>query len=124
MTTRTDYKRIATDELTAKLLAAGYRVFLAERGTYGFYTNSVGFPIVSFQNDLGGFSYSGNYRSSSCGTGWGLYPHTPEAMLKAAARPPRWATSGEDVTVKTLEQHLDQYQKSSRYTELATGQTT
>jgi hypothetical protein len=119
MTTRTDYERDHINHLAKKLLGEGYRVFIAERGTYGFYTNEAGSPVVSFQSDLGGISYAGNYKSSRCGTGWGLDLDTPEAMLQAATYPPRWATSGENVTVKTLEQHLDQYQKSSKYEELS-----
>lgn len=120
------YKVPAVAELAAEIKAAGYRVFLAESGTYGFFTDAEGARVVCFQFDLGGFKFSGNYRSKSCGTGWimgdayGVSPEGLAAMIES--RPPHWATKGEAVQQTTLAQHLQTYQLSSRYTELLEAQ--
>lgn len=115
-------KKAATMELAQAIKAAGYRVFIAERGTYGFFTDEAGSRVVSFQNELAGFRFSGNYMSKSCGTGWGLGEvHTfdkPNFDSLFESNPPRWDTRGEAVTVTTLEQHLATYQKSSKYVEV------
>ena len=118
----TNYKVQAIAELAAKIKAAGFRVFIAESGTYGFYTDEQGTRVVSFQYDLGGFRFSGNYKSNHCGTGWGLGESARvsaqgfRAMFES--NPPRWATRGEPVSLTTLGQHLKTYQASSRYIEL------
>lgn len=111
------YKIEMVKELANEIKAAGFRVFIAKSGTYGFYTNEAGSRVVSFQADLGGIKFSGNYKSKSCGTGWGLDDSMSfEAMIKAGA--PHWATKGEAVQLVTLEQHLKIYQQSSMYTEV------
>lgn len=111
------YKTEAVAQLAQEIKAAGFRVFIAKSGTYGFFTNEEGSKVVSFQYDLGGFKFSGNYKSKSCGTGWGLDDGmTFDEMIKASA--PRWATKGEAVKCTTLEQHLATYQQSSVYTEV------
>jgi hypothetical protein len=112
-----NYKTEAVKQLANEIKEAGFRVFIAKTGSYGIYTNQEGSKVVSFQYDLGGFKFSGNYKSKSCGTGWGLDDNmTFEAMLNANA--PYWATKGEAVKCTTLEQHLATYQKSSEYTEI------
>lgn len=115
------YKVPAVAELAAKIKAAGYRVFLAESGTYGVFANVEGTRVVCFQYDLGGFKFSGNYLSKSCGTGWVMgdsYEVTPEGLAAMIeSRPPQWATRGEQVEQTTLAQHLQTYQPSSRYVE-------
>ena len=117
-----NYKVESTKELAAEIKAAGFRVFLAERGTYGFYTDAEGTRVVSFQYDLCGFKFSGNYNSKRCGSGWGLGEtgEVSEAGIKAMfeSGPPLWATRGEQVSLTTLAQHLKTYQSSSRYTEV------
>lgn len=111
------YKIEMVKELAAQIKEAGFRVFIAKSGTYGFYTDETGSRVVSFQADLGGMKFSGNYKSKSCGTGWGLDDNmTFEAMIKAGA--PNWATKGEAVKHTTMEQHLATYQQSSVYTEV------
>lgn len=113
----TSYKIEMVKELAEEIKAAGFRVFIAKSGTYGFYTDEEGSRVVSFQTDLGGMKFSGNYKSKSCGTGWGLDDGMPFAvMIKANA--PHWATNGQAVQITTLEQHLATYQKSSTYTEV------
>lgn len=111
------YKTEAVAQLAQEIKAAGFRVLIAKSGTYGFYTDEEGTKVVSFQYDLGGFKFTGNYKSKSCGTGWMMEDGmTFDAMLKADA--PNWATKGEAVQCTTLEQHLATYQTSSVYTEI------
>lgn len=123
-----NYKVEEVKNLAAQIKAAGFRVFLAESGTHGFYTDAEGTRLVSFQRDLGGFKFSGNYRARnaadgrSVGSGWALgdtYKVSPsglKAMLDSC--PPQWATRGITVDLTTLAQHLKTYQSSSRYTEV------
>ena len=116
---RNDYKKEAIEALAVEIMAAGFRVFIAERGHYGFYTDEAGSCVVSFQYDLGGVSFSGNYRTESprtTGTGWGLESGTFANRFNQSA--PRWATNGFSWKYTTLAQHLALYQASSRYTEL------
>jgi len=110
------YKTEATTQLAADIKAAGYRVFIAKRGTYGFYTDAEGSRVVSFQFDLGGFKFSGNYKSKTCGTGWQLEDGSFEGMFNQNA--PQWAVCGADVKYTTLDQHLATYQQSSQYVEV------
>lgn len=118
------YKVEAVKELGAAILAAGFRLFIAEGGTYGFYTNAEGYRVVSFQYDLGGFKFSGNYKSKSCGTGWVMGDIASwskadfEQIFWNAAHAPRWATNGEPVEITTLVQKLRTYQASSRFAEV------
>lgn len=111
-----DYDKKLVAELVPQIKAAGFRVFVAERGTYGFYTDKDGERVVSFGVGLSGVTFSGNCRSRRCGTGWRLDRAPFVEMLWRS--PPDWATRGEAVTLTTLQQHLDTYQKSSRYTEV------
>lgn len=116
------YKIQAVKEVAAEIKKAGFRVFIAKSGSYGFYTDAQGSKVVSFQYDLCGVKFSGNYKSKTCGTGWGMdsvFEFTAEAFNKMfEAFPPRWATNGEQVKPTTLEQHLKTYQASSQYTEV------
>lgn len=108
------YKEEIIQELAKDIQSKGYRVFIAESGTYGFYTDSK--RVVCFQSDLGGIVFSGNYISSKSGTGWGLETNTYKHMIESYA--PGWITNHDKITMITLEQHLDRYQKSSKYKEL------
>lgn len=106
-------------ELVPQIKAAGFRVFVAERGTYGFYTDAAGSKVVCFQVGLGGLEFSGNYKTSapsSTGTGWRLLTQPPAEMFKQG--PPQWALHGATWEYTTLEQHLKTYQASSKYTEV------
>lgn len=113
------YKVEAVKQLAQEIKATGFRVFLAQSGTYGFYTNAEGSKVVCFQFDLGGFKYSGKYKTekpSQTGAGWGLAENSFENMFKQM--PPQWATSGFGYKFTTLDQHLATYQASSKYTEV------
>ncbi|WYV99788.1 hypothetical protein Roomu2_00108 [Pseudomonas phage vB_PpuM-Roomu-2] len=123
-----NYKVEATAQLAQGIKAAGFRVFIAKSGTYGFYTDSEGSRVVCFQHDLGGFKFSGNYKAKNAqdardvGSGWvmgdifNLQPEVLKTMFASSA--PHWATKGLAVTLVTLKQHLDTYQASSNYTEI------
>lgn len=117
-----DYKKEAVKALGADILRAGFRVFIAASGTHGFYTNADGSRVVSFQWDLGGVLFSGNYKTSqprSTGTGWRLEPDTFAGMFNQWA--PDWALSGATWSYTTLAQHLATYQQSSKFTEQQRG---
>lgn len=119
MTRPSNYKTEAVLALAVDIKAAGYRVFIAERGTYGFYTDAAGSRVVSFQFDLGGFKFSGNYKTDmprTTGTGWEILKGTYSDMF--AEYPPSWAVRTAKWEYTTLEQHLKTYQSSSKYTEL------
>jgi hypothetical protein len=114
------YKIEATVELAQRIKAAGFRVFLAKRATYGFYTDAEGSRVVGFQYDLGGFSFTGNYQTSqprSTGTGWQLTASSDfSAMFKQFA--PQWALRGASWRFTTLAEHLAMYQASSQFVEV------
>ena len=115
----TNYKTEAVAALAQEIKAAGFRVFIAASGTYGFYTDAEGSRLTSFQYDLGGFKYFGNYKSDqprSTGTGWEVLNGTFKDMF--AEYPPQWAVRDASWRFTTLEDHLKVYQPSSRFTEL------
>ncbi len=119
-----EYKKETIARIAAKLKSFGYTVYVAQDRTYGFYTD--GKRVVCFQSDwIGSVSFSCNYRSQRCGSGWqpeggkelaDIDAHTAEIFLTSDA--PRWATSGEQVTYTTPEQHLKNYGKYCSYTQI------
>ena len=117
------HERALVEELVPLVIAAGYRSFVAEKGHYGFFTDAEGSRVVTFGVYYLGLEFSGNYSSQNCGTGWrlgdvgALDKGALDALFAGAGRPPRWATQGEAVTVRTLAQYLDVYQKSSIFAE-------
>lgn len=117
-----EYEKQAALEIAEGAKREGFRVFLAERGTYGFFTDDSGTRVVSFQIGLQGPSFIGNYKTSApkqTGTGWQICTGTPRSyanLFSAAA--PRWATGDVTWRYTTLAEHLKTYQPSSRYTEL------
>jgi len=111
-------------DLVAMIKAAGFRAFVAERGTYGFFTNAAGSRVISFGIDLGAITFSGNYKTnqpSQTGTGWmigrtcDIQTSSFEALIDHY--PPRWAVGDAKWQFTSLEQHLKTYQESSRYKE-------
>jgi hypothetical protein len=110
------YSQNMIKQLADKLKSEGYRVFIAERGTYGFYTLD-GDKVVSFQRDLGSIKFLGNHVSSKSGTGWRFDDDMTFSTMLAASTP-RWAiTSGDTVRPTSMAQHLKIYGPSSKYTE-------
>lgn len=116
-----NYKIEAVKALAQEIKADGFRVFIAKSGTYGFYTDADGSRLVSFQLDLGGFNFTGNYKTDqprSTGTGWQLVQNrTYKEMFNEC---PTWSLRGASWKFTTLAQHLATYQASSVYTEVLT----
>lgn len=117
-----NYKAEAVVQLAKEISQAGFRVFIAKSGNYGFYTDAEGTRVVGFQYNLGGFSFGGNYKAvnvaehgRSVGTGWQLVEGSFADMFNQM--PPYWATSGHPVKLVTLAQHQATYQQSSFYVE-------
>lgn len=111
-------------EFADRIKAMGFRVWLSERGPYGFISDKAGERVLSFSfND--GTSLSGNYgpQSQESGTGWRL-EQTPDHLrtvgdvAKALGEyPPQFCGKGcEHFT--TVEKHLATYGTSSRYREV------
>ena len=106
-------------DVVKDILSNGWRVFIAERGHYGFFTNDTGERVISFQLNLGVVIWNGNYKTSNpkrTGGGWRLQPDTYKNMFYA--QPPYWAVGGEKWKYTTLEMHLKTFQKSSKYMEI------
>ena len=102
------YNKLAMEETSKDILQKGFRVFISNSGTYGFYTDRQGLNVVYFQADLSGISYSGCYSSpvgSGCGTGWCLDTTDYGTMLKSM--PPFWATKGFRVSMHNLKSYID-----------------
>lgn len=122
--TNRNYRQTAADEFAARIKALGFRVFLAERGEYGFITDDEGSRVLSFSFTDGG-NLGGNYGPASreSGTGWRM-DETPQSLTTAErvkralyAHPPMWCGKGWK-HLTTLEQYLAMYGTSSRYAEL------
>ncbi len=117
-----DYIQEQIAEIAKDIKSKGYRVFIAERGTYGFFTDKEGSRIISFQCESGVFSFSGNYKTNnpkSTGTGWRItedLPYNYDQLF--AACPPYWAIGQATWKYTTLDQHLSVYDKSSKYEEI------
>lgn len=117
--TYSNYAKQIIADTAASIKKAGFRVFLAESGTYGFYTDADGSRVVSFQTDLGQLSFSGNYKTnnpSQTGTGWRLNTQGYADMFNVVA--PAWAVRDAKWQYTTLAQHLKTYQSSSKYREV------
>lgn len=108
-----DYKRICIAELVAMIQNEGLRVFVAERATYGFYTDNTGKRVVSFQLDLS-LTFSGNYKSKSNGTGWRITDNIPDDFTKLLYT----NSPFEFDNYTTLDEYLNMYQNSSKFTEV------
>jgi len=118
-----NYQHDIIDHLVSQIMQdESLRVFLAEKGTYGFYTDQDGGSMVSFQCDLGEITFSGNYITSDprkTGSGWQMGPiESGNYAMVLKATPPSWAVNGATWRLTTVEEHLKNYQSSSRYTEV------
>jgi len=124
--TSRDYARERADEIIRAIQTANYRPFLAESGTYGFYTDAEGTRIVSFECHAMSESVSGNYVTNEphkCGQGWRIADSFRPDMVDEYFRmfAPRWAVGDAEWRHKTLKEHQAQYQDSSRYREVKEG---
>ena len=119
-----NYRQKAAQEFAAKVKAWGFRVWIAERGEYGFISDDTGARVLSFGFGDGG-NLGGNYGppSRESGTGWSmdLPPgelHTADDVRAALyAYPPAFCGKGWK-SFTTVDQHLKMYGVSSRYAEV------
>lgn len=120
---RHDYVKQAAQEFAQRIVAMGFTVYLADRGTHGIITDDAESRVMSFQFDGVRSTLGGEYGppSTTSGTGWQLSVDpcdllTANDVRKALyAVPPEWAGSGWKYFT-TLAQHLATYDASSRYT--------
>ena len=124
-----NYKKEAAVELANAIKTnTGYRVFLSEKVgcSHGFITNVTGSRVVSFQCDIFGFRFSGNYKSKKSGTGCAMdgvevdHVTNKETLDRIFnnGNIPLWATRGEQVKLVTLDEHLKTYGQSSMFVEV------
>ncbi len=115
-----NYKQKMIIELADKMREEGLKVFIAESGTYGFFTDKTEERVISFQVDLT-FTLSGNYKSLSnanLGSGWRISEEVPNKfwdVLYSSA--PYWAHGGNAFKYVNVSEHLERYGKSSHYKE-------
>ena len=121
--TRVNYEKEIAIDFAQRAVELGFHVFIAEKGTYGYYTD--GSRVVSFQYDCGSMQLSGNYKTSDpkkTGNGWRMDDDSvvidDNAITKAiSTKPPRWAVGEATWELTTPEQYRATYQDSSRYVE-------
>lgn len=114
----------AAKEFAQRITALGFHVFLAERGNYGFITDSTETRVLTF-SFTDGSSLGGCYGppSRESGTGWRMnaLPYmlrTAEDVEKALyAHPPAFCGNGWK-HFTTVKQYLDMYGSSSRFQEV------
>ncbi len=124
------YKQQAAQEFAQRILALGFRVWMAERGTYGFISDETGKRVLSFSAEDCG-SLGGNYGppSRESGTGWRMDqgPHDLRTAddVRAAlnALPPSFCGNGWKY-LTSVAQHLGQFGTSSHYVELQAPEMT
>ena len=108
--------------MVSRIKDSGLRVFIAEAGTYGFFTDSAGTRVVSFQCRSLQVSFSGNYKTNdpgSTGNGWRIMDHDAGGYRNMLdAHPPAYAVGESKWEFTTLAQHVETYQPSSRYIEV------
>lgn len=118
-----NWKQEYIAELAQEILSQGFRVFIAENGTHGFYTDEVGTRVISFQLNYLHPSFSGNYITDnprSTGTGWQIKDGTVDDYDDVFYEyPPAWAVGDAKWRYSTLQDHLDRYQQSSKYEEVS-----
>ena len=115
------YQKVRAEEFAKKVTKFGFKVYMAESGTYGIITDDKEDRVLYFQMTFGSLNLSGTYKANRyCGTGWqitddlGQYfdkEYIKECLYMLA---PRWVTT-EPMKYSTLEEHLESYQASSKY---------
>lgn len=112
------YDQEQFNAIAAKLAAWGFKVWRAERGTHGFYSDDTGARVVSFQTTGGQIRISGNYAATrGSGTGWHIADNAPwdksmaQDWLTMGA--PAWANRAP--VYVTVAEHMAIYGKSSGF---------
>lgn len=117
------YQKELINSAAEAILDAGFRVFIADSGTYGFFTDVEGSRVISIGSDLCRTSVSGNYKTDKpgqTGNGWRIADDFDPSNVEPYfdSYPPRRAVGDSNWKFTTLEQHLATYQKSSKYKEV------
>ena len=133
LTTTPETKIITNKERTAELVnkikSFGYPVYLSENRSYGFFTNLDGSRIISFQIDYFFFNFSANHKSIGLGTGyritndekcllWEIDTFCTAKFLENLINAPIYKSRRKNekfISWTTLDQHLANYQSSSKY---------
>lgn len=107
-----------------RIKALGFRVFLAEKGTYGYVTDETGSRVMCFSGTIWG-GLSGNYVANRGSvSGWKMETQlkdlqTKEDVEKALyALAPLWTGVGHSVKYTTEKSYRNLYQDSSKFREL------
>lgn len=108
-----NYKQQIILELAEKIKSEGFRVFIAEKGNYGFYTDNEGKRLVYFQMDLT-LTFSGNYESENNGRGWQIIEGMPTDFKELLYTNSPFQFHH----YTTLDEYLNIYQKSSKFKEI------
>lgn len=115
------YEKETIAELVPEIKKAGYRVFVAKKGTYGFYTDAEGSRVISFGADLSRVSFSGNYITNQprlTGTGWVLGYDLKNFDSAFKASPSLNFVGISKWAFTSLKQYLEAYQSSSEFKEV------
>lgn len=109
----------AIKDVASEILMAGLRVFLAKSKTYGFYTDEKGTRTVSFQNVYFSVVFTGDYISTHSGQGWIIGNPSDDYSEMLYSKAPHWAIGNDPRWhYQTLAEHLEMFDRSSRYTEI------
>jgi len=104
--------------IAARLAGWGFNVWIAKRGTHGFYCDDTGARVCSFQTISSQVKFSGNYAASrGSGSGWQIEDNAPNDKIQARdwlnRVAPHWANKSPVYT--SVVQHLQRYQLSSEF---------
>lgn len=112
-------------EFAHHIMSLGFRVFMAESGTYGFITDEKEERVLGFSFGSGIPSLSGNYSPASreSGTGWLMDTvpsdlKTKEDTHSTLYAHPHFHTGKGWNHFTTVKEYLGIYQKSSKFHEL------
>lgn len=111
-------------DFAMRMIGLGFRVYLAERGDYGFVTDSSESRVLGFAGRSGDLSGTYGPPSTTSGTGWRMDKNTWDLHTAADVRealyapPPPWCGDGW-LRVSTVKDYLALYQASSRFARFA-----
>lgn len=103
-----------------KALKQGFRVFLSDKETYGFFTNKEGEKIIYFETQYSGLVFFGQYEAkepSRIGAGWRIETDSTDCHELFKETPPRWVMGGAKYKYIKLKDFLEK-RNHSKYTEI------
>lgn len=121
-------KQIAVLELAKQINSLGLTVYIAENGCYGFFTNSDGSRVISFEINFSWFNFSINHKSHNLGTGYritsdgecSIYDFnwlTPDYVGRLLNSPPYRSRRKNEKFIRwtNFDEHMKIYNSSSKY---------